>query len=123
MDLRVEVDVNNEKEEKKNPCTRELRKGIAKAVSIQRKRQGKPNAHLTPSEITELCTEKLSEEAKSLLEESSARYDFSPRAIASTLKTARTISDISGKEEIDVQSIQEAVSFRKKNGGLEIGLG
>jgi len=94
----------------------ELREGIANAVRIQRERQGKKNSKLSPEEITHFCS--LTPQAKEILEASSSRYDFSPRAVSSCMKLSRTIADISGKSEIDGISMQEAVVYRRCEGGV-----
>ena len=89
----------------------ELRKKIATAIKIQRKRQGKKNVFLTPAEIADFC--KLTEEAKKLLDTATARNDFSPRAVSGCMKLARTIADMEEKEIIDAVSMEEAINYRK----------
>jgi magnesium chelatase family protein len=103
------------------PSTNELREKIAVAVATQRKRQGKRNARLTPSEVAQYCT--CSEEARCILESATEHYGFSPRAAAGCLKLARTIADMEANELIDGKSMEEAVNYRKTEGGLEIGFG
>ncbi|MBQ1591295.1 MAG: ATP-binding protein, partial [Treponema sp.] len=70
----------------------------------------------SPEEITHFCS--LTPQAKEILEASSSRYDFSPRAVSSCMKLSRTIADISGKSEIDGISMQEAVVYRRCEGGV-----
>lgn len=114
IDLRVKVSNASEEgfiSEKKPFSTSELRIPIAKAVSIQRKRQGVKNAKLTPEQIGKFCS--LNNECKTYLDNSVTRYDFSPRATASIIKTARTIADMEGISEIQKVHMEEAVSFRK----------
>ncbi len=128
IDLRVRVDLPDEHNYmKENSCgentvlykrwnTDDLRKCIARAVRIQRKRQGKKNAFLRPEEIGEYCrTEK---DAQSVLEEAARRYDFSPRAVSSCLKISRTISDMEEASIIKAEHMAEAVAYRKVNGVL-----
>lgn len=91
--------------------TAEIREGIAKAVSIQRKRQGIKNAKLAPQEIAEYC--KIDSETKKILDDAINRHGFSPRAISSCLKVARTIADIAGVANISPEHMAEAVEFRK----------
>ena len=91
--------------------TEEMRKPIARAVLIQRKRQGKRNARLTPAEISNFCS--LEEDAQLLLEKACNRYDLSPRANAACIKIARTIADMEGKEKIEASHIREAINYRK----------
>ncbi len=114
----IRVSVTNEIESKsenqddsKRFSTEFLRHEIAKAVLAQRKRQGKKNAQLTPSEIIEFC--KIDPETQEILNKSAEKFNFSPRAIASCLKLARTIADMSGSRTIAASHIKEAVELRK----------
>ncbi len=116
IDIRVSVSNENTEKNKnilesENLSTIELRHEIARATLAQRKRQGKKNAKLTPSEIAEYC--KTSEESKEILNTEAQKNGFSPRAVSSCLKTARTIADMAGSENILAQHIQEAIELRK----------
>ena len=120
IDLRVPVENENENcEEKKSEnderkgfnSTEEIRKKIAKAVKMQKKRQSVKNAKLSPQEIEKFC--KLNEECSELLKKAVERYGFSPRAIASCLKVARTIADMEEKESILPIHLAEAIDYRK----------
>ena len=117
IDIRVQVSSSKAKDDDgKRFSLEELRLGVAKAVTIQRDRQGKKNAKLSPEEVSRFC--KLSLQAKEILDAAASRYDFSPRAVSSCIKIARTISDIGGAGEIDGQAMQEAVAYRKCEGGI-----
>lgn len=115
IDIRIPVEnqqnsiENNTKE--KNYSTDELRFKIACAVKAQRKRQGKKNSKLLPSEIIEIC--RINEESKILIENAENRYGFSPRAVSSILKIARTIADLENSNQIEDNHIIEAINFRK----------
>lgn len=114
VDLRIYVTNENGEQTKdsgKNLSTNELRKEIAVGVLAQRKRQAKKNAKLTPSEIAEFC--KLDDESNTILTNATQRYDFSPRAVSSCLKTARTIADMAGSSSIQPHHLKEAIDFRK----------
>ena len=114
IDLRVFVDNpdNSKKEENdESISTEKLRENIRRAIIIQRKRQGIKNAKLTPQQISDFC--KTDSEGHKLLENTAEKYNFSPRAISSCLKTARTIADMEGCENISVSHLKEAISFRK----------
>ena len=77
-----------------------------------RKRQGsKKNAKLLPEEVSNFCIQ--TEESKAALERAVERYGFSPRAISSCLKTARTIADLAQSERIEVPHMQEAIDLHK----------
>lgn len=96
--------------------TTQLRIPIARAVNIQRKRQGIKNAQLDPQAISRFCiTEK---EAQEYLDEQAAKNDFSPRAVASCLKLGRTIADMEQSRLIGIEHIREAVFYRKLEGGI-----
>ncbi len=113
VDLRVSV--SNESgisaEKTSSLSTSELRAEIAKAVITQRTRQAKKNASLTANEIAQFCN--TDEESRTFLDKAAERYGFSPRGIASCLKTARTIADMAGSKDILLDHIKEAVEFRK----------
>lgn len=111
IDLRVNVESENCADEQRGISTAALRKGIACAVLTQRKRQGKKNAKLTPQEIAEFC--QAEDGVREALDAAALRYEFSPRAIASCLKIARTAADIDGSARIQMPHIAEAVRFRK----------
>lgn len=97
--------------------TAALREGIARAVLIQRERQGKKNAKLTPSEIPCYCP--LEDEAEALLAAAGSSISFSPRSIASCIKLARTVADMKGEERITAESMKTALSYRQAGGLAE----
>ncbi len=97
--------------------TAALREGIARAVLIQRERQGKKNAKLTPSEIPSYCP--MEDEAEALLAAAGSRLSFSPRSIASCIKLARTVADMKGEERITAESMKTALSYRQAGGLAE----
>ena len=116
IDLRVfvenKLDENIEAEERPGlTTTEEIRKGIATAVKAQRKRQGIRNAQLSPQEILDYCP--LDSDSRKALDNATLRYGFSPRAISSCLKVARTIADISGARDIGAEHMREAIDFHK----------
>ena len=122
IDIRVPVEAGGSLSDREQPKTSaQLRTAVATAVSIQRKRQGKRNARLTPAEVAQYCI--CDSEAHAVLEKASKQYNFSTRATVGCIKLARTIADMESKERIDATSMKEAVSYRKAEGGLEIGFG
>lgn len=116
IDIRIHVERRDSGSEAVS--TEALRKNIARAVNIQRLRQQKRNAYLSPCEIQEYCI--MTDEAKSYLEEESERFELSARAVSGCMKLARTISDMAAKEIIDTDSIVEAIGYRKNSVGLDI---
>ena len=116
VDLRVFVENQSEKTDLDSDreglrTTEEIREGIARAVKIQRKRQGIKNSRLSPQEILETC--KIGTDVQKTLDSAVNRYGFSPRAISSCIKVARTVADIEGVDVIQVRHMEEAISFRK----------
>ena len=97
--------------------TVELREQIATATAIQRKRQGKKNAQLSPQEILEFC--KLEKDGRTILDNAVFNNDFSQRAVSSILKLARTIADMEASEKIKTAHLLEAIQLRKSSGALE----
>lgn len=96
----------------------ELRPAIALAVHQQHARQHKLNAHLTPEESA--LHLRLTDEVKAVFESLLEQQHFSARAANSVLKVARTIADMEGSAEIEEVHVEEAVMFRKNEGGLAI---
>lgn len=97
---------------------KDLQIPIAHAVTIQHKRQKKRNAHLSPAEISTWCS--CTDNADALLRAAESTYHFSSRAVASCLKLARTIADMAQKETINSTCMEEAISYRKNEGGLSL---
>ena len=91
--------------------THEIRLGVARAVRIQRERQGEKNARLTAEQVAKFCI--LDEETSQVLKKANERYGFSQRAIASCMKVARTIADLDGSKNIRKIHMEEAIQFRK----------
>lgn len=119
IDIRVPVAVPHDQnmDSGSHRSSADLRIGIARAVSVQRRRQGKRNAHLTPQEILRWCA--LGKSERQIFDSVVESNDFSQRAVSSCLKLARTLADMDASEKITVAHLQEAVSFRKNEGPLE----
>jgi magnesium chelatase family protein len=92
-----------------------LRTDIERAVKTQRNRQGKRNARLRPEEIAEYCG--MTAEVKDFLSVQSTHLGFSSRAVHSCIKLSRTIADMRGGVNISVEDMNEAVLYRKNEGG------
>jgi magnesium chelatase family protein len=116
IDLRVPVFPPEDSLAAGSVTTAALREGIAQAVGIQRQRQQKRNHFLLPEEIHRYCV--TDNNADKALSEALAEYGFSSRGVASCLKLGRTIADMAGRAKISAEDIQEAVGFRKNEGGL-----
>lgn len=124
--------------------TKTLRKAIGNAVYIQRSRQKKRNARLTAEELPIYC--QLDKTCNNFLCEEAEKNGFSPRAVHACIKLARTIADMdllwnydeiekevvcNGKKEmmnrniprwrsIKLSDLEEAVSYRKNEGGINL---
>jgi magnesium chelatase family protein len=96
--------------------TAQLRQVIGIAVNRERLRQGKKNAELTPPEVHRYCC--LEPDARQKLDTASLQAGFSPRAVASCLKIARTIADMDNSEVIQPGHLSEAVHLRCSEGAL-----
>lgn len=131
VDIRVSVETENSAEDKNQGesqrnlfspdsdfSTEKLRRGVAQAVRIQRERQGKRNAYLSPQEILEFCP--LSAEEKKILDTAAVNSDLSQRAISGILKLSRTIADMEGSPKIFREHLEEAISFRANVGVLGV---
>ena len=114
VDIRINVKTDAEKTAPVSSA--ELRKQIADAVLIQRKRQGKKNTCLSLKEIQEFC--RLENDERKFLEESISHNDFSQRAISGILKLSRTIADMEKSEKIKTENLSEAISLRANSGPL-----
>lgn len=116
---RVDIRINaGESDFSSRISTAELRNGIAAAVKMQRNRQHKRNAQLTPQETADFCA--LGTKEKSILESAVRNNDFSQRAVNGILKLSRTIADMRSSEIISGEDILEAVELRKDSGALEL---
>ncbi len=109
---RANLDCRHENEQ--TVSTRDLQKEIKAATLIQRKRQGKANSYLTPTELKESCS--LDEKTEQFLNTESLRYGFSARGLHTCIKIARTIADMSESKNVQMSHMQEAVSLHKEEG-------
>ena len=120
MDIRVPVRSAEESDSasQHRASSGDLRLDIARAVAVQRRRQGKRNARLTPPEILQWCI--LGKEERAFLDAAACNNDFSQRAVSSCLKVARTLADMDASEKITVGHLKEAVSFRQSDGPFSL---
>lgn len=68
------------------------------------------NAQMGSKELKEFC--KLEPSGKDLLRQAVQRYNLSARAYTRILKVARTIADLDGATEIDLDHLGEAIQYR-----------
>jgi len=117
IDIQIEVprvqfsELQSEREEEESLT---VRKRVEKARQIQLKRFQNTNiftnASMTRKEITKYC--KLDQESKKLLKDAFNRLGLSARAHDRVLKVARTIADLEGSENIELNHLAEAIQYR-----------
>ena len=92
----------------------QIRERVLKAREIQRNRfknsATTANAFMTPKEIKEFCL--LPAGADAILEIAMRKFGLSARSLDKILKTARTIADLDGKENIEVKHLVEVMQYR-----------
>jgi magnesium chelatase family protein len=121
---RIDIFINvqpltyEEFKEKKGESSKVMRERVKVAREIQRKRfEGTKiytNSKMTPKMIREYC--KISHEAENMLKLASERLGLSTRGITRILKVARTIADLEGFKDIQIQHLAEAIQYRQNVG-------
>ena len=117
IDLHVEVmpvEFSDLNDKTKAESSAAIRERVNAARKIQNERyEGTGitcNAMLTPALLHRFCV--LTEGAQNMLKTAFERMGLSARAYDRILKVARTIADLDGSEDIDVQHIAEALQYR-----------
>ena len=91
-----------------------MRSRVERARAIQLKRfKGTGifvNSQMTSALIKKHCV--IDQASEELLEHAFRKLSLSARAATRILKVARTIADIEGKENIDINNIAEAIQYR-----------
>jgi len=93
----------------------EIRKRVVRAREIQEKRYNDIpgiycNAQITPKMMQKYAT--LDDACLKLLRTAMTRNNLSARAYDRILKVSRTIADLDGKENIEMQHLAEAINYR-----------
>ena len=117
IDIQVEV-LRMEYRELSSDCptesSLEIRKRVEKARDIQARRFAGTdltcNAQMERKHIQKYC--QMSPQSKSIMQNAFQKFNFSARAYDRILKTARTIADLAGSKDIDVNHIAEAIQYR-----------
>lgn len=117
IDIQIEVSpVKYEKlendEEIENSETIKKRVNLARKIQQERYKGNEiySNAELTPKLVNKYC--KLDSQSKKILQNAFERLGLSARAHGRILKVARTIADLDGVENINVNHIAEAIQYR-----------
>lgn len=92
---------------------------VAAARERQLARQGKANAELEASELTERA--QIEPAAQKLLQTAAERLGWSGRSLHRALKVARTIADLGGEPRIASAHIGEALQYRRGLPNAEAG--
>lgn len=99
----------------KQESSSDIKKRIKKARSIQLERfknlKIKSNSEMSPSEITTFC--KLDEAWEQMLKKAVQSMNLSARAYYRILKLARSIADLEWSDNIEINHLREALSYRK----------
>ena len=118
IDLHVEVTPVNFTElssERVSEKSETIRERVIRAREIQQKRfTEKPdlhcNAQMESKMVRQVC--KISEAGQILLKKAMEKLGLSARAYDRILKVARTIADLAGTEDIQIEHLAEAIQFR-----------
>jgi magnesium chelatase family protein len=117
IDLHIEVDSVNyddlkSKKEEESSASIKKRIDFARAVQTKRFKSSKvhSNASMTHEQFKAYC--KLDEESEKLLKTAFETLSLSARAHDRILKVARTIADLEGSENIEINHIAEAIQYR-----------
>ncbi|MDH5425873.1 MAG: YifB family Mg chelatase-like AAA ATPase [Gammaproteobacteria bacterium] len=90
--------------------SRHIRERVMKAYQRQMQRHGKVNAELSNKELEQSC--QLNTAEQQLMDKAMYKLKLSARAYHRILKLSRTIADLEGLDEITLQHLSEAISYR-----------
>jgi magnesium chelatase family protein len=94
---------------KESPLIRET---VSKIRSAQLKERGKLNSRLSNAQLKKYAN--MADKSKELLDSAAHKLGLSARAYMKTVKTARTIADLSESATIEPEHIAEALQYRPK---------
>lgn len=106
----IDYDELSEKRETKktSPGIKDL---VVRARHFGKMRRGKDNLNSEMSS-RDIQNEELSDEVKTILNQSAEKLQLSPRAYHRVIKLARTIADLDHKDYIEVEHVLEALQYR-----------
>lgn len=118
IDLHVEVTPVNFSElssERLAEKSDQIRERVVKAREVQSARFGErpdlhANAQMSPQMVRDIC--KINAAGQMLLKKAMEKLGLSARAYDRILKVARTIADLAGSEDIQLEHLAEAIHFR-----------
>ncbi|MGB3680924.1 MAG: YifB family Mg chelatase-like AAA ATPase [Rubrobacteraceae bacterium] len=88
-----------------------VRERVAGARKVQMERQDAPNSALAGRALREVC--RLRGDSETLFSQAIDRMGLSGRAHDRILRVARTVADLSGAPEIEVEHLAEALNYRR----------
>ncbi|MGN0339664.1 MAG: YifB family Mg chelatase-like AAA ATPase [Lachnospira sp.] len=126
FDLNVKVNkvefsmLSQEEEDNDSQITSEqMRDFIGRARDIQKDRFKNDNIHfnsqMSSRQVKKYC--RLGDREKDIMEKAYCTFNMTARGYEKVLKTARTIADMEGEENIAVSHLSEAISYR--NNGIK----
>lgn len=117
IDLFVDVDeVEHEKllsSRSKHATSKELLTKVSLARKKQQERSGTLNGRLTTQYLK--SQKRLTDDAYKLFNQAAKQMRLSARSYMRTLRVANTIADLDEEEKINVNTISEALQYRKKS--------
>ena len=113
MDIQVEVPSLTYEEltaRRENETSEKIRERVTEARRRAAERSPRPNARLTPEELSRDCA--LDEAGANMLRAAFDKLGLSARGHDKILRIARTIADLAGSEQIAANHIAEAIGYR-----------
>ena len=117
VDMHIEVnsiEYDDLSSNKKEESSSVIRKRVNQARAIQTNRYNNVqiycNAQLSSQMIKKHCS--LDKESNQILKQAFEKFDLSARAYSRILKVARTIADLAGEENIQLEHVAEAIQYR-----------
>jgi magnesium chelatase family protein len=113
MDIQVEVPSLTYEEltaRRKNETSEAIRERVTAARKRAAARSPRPNARLTPEELTRDCTP--DEAGAAMLRAAFEKLGLSARGHDKILRIARTIADLAGEDRIGTAHVAEAIGYR-----------
>jgi magnesium chelatase family protein len=92
--------------------TEQLKEKVSKAREIQVGRGNKLNSQLNATEVEKYA--ELENDAQGILNSAAKQLNLSARGFVRTIRVARTIADLEGRERVGAGEIAEALSYRLK---------
>lgn len=119
IDMQVEVpplpesELHNKRTDIESSAT--IHHRVVAAHQQQFNRQGRSNAQLSNREIETYC--ELDDECRQLIAQATTHLGLSARAHHRIRRVARTIADLAGSEQIKLEHLSEAISYRRFDRG------